>query len=59
MKTDFTVSIPGFPTLLSAEGDFRIKAGPIHMTHNTFNDTTKSRKREDRSDRKRKEISRI
>lgn len=48
MQTDFTVSLPGFPTLLSAEGDFLIKAGSIHMTHNTFNNTTQSRRREDR-----------
>lgn len=48
MQTDFTVSLPGFPTLLSAEGDFLIKAGSIHMTHNTFNNTTQSRRKEDR-----------
>lgn len=39
------VGLPGFPTLLSAEGDFLIKAGSIHVTHNTFNNTTQSRGR--------------
>lgn len=48
MQTDYTVSLPGFPTLLSAEGDFLIKAGSIHVTHNTFNNTTQSRRRNDR-----------
>lgn len=54
MQTDFTVSLPGFPTLLSAEGDFLIKAGSIHTTHNTFNNTTQSGRREDRRERKRR-----
>lgn len=30
VQTDYTVSLPGFPTLLSAEGDFLIKAGSIY-----------------------------
>ena len=51
MQTDSTVTLPGFPTLLSAEGDFLIKAGSIH---NTFNETTQSRRREDRRERKRR-----
>lgn len=38
-------SLPDFPTLLSVEGDFLIKAGSIHRTHNTFNNRTQSRRK--------------
>ena len=44
MQTDYTVGLPGFPTLLSAEGDFLIKAGSIHITYNTFNNTVQEKK---------------
>lgn len=55
VQTDFTVSLPGFPaTLLSAEGDFFIIAGSIHITHNTFNNTPQSRRRGGRRERKRR-----
>lgn len=57
VQTDSTVSLPGFPTLLSAEGDFFIIAGSIHITHNTFNNTSQSRRGEDRRERKRRSVT--
>lgn len=52
MQTDYTVSLPAFPTLLSAEEDFLIIAGSIHVTYNAFNETTHSRRREDRREKR-------
>lgn len=52
VQTDYTVSLPGFPTLLSAEGDFLIIAGSMHVTYNTFNNTTQSRRREDTGEKR-------